>query len=141
MVGRVPYRGFFDVGDAKNEQLKLEEKGFDTYLRPTGAFSTLGWFADPLVSSVLRADEVDVVETVLHELSHNHLFVSGQVRFNESFANFVGRVAAAWHASPKGCGRNLAAGVERDTRNGHGIDSVRPACHLDLFDQGWMGIG
>lgn len=95
VVGSVPYRGFFDVGDAKGEQLKLEEKGFDTYLRPTGAFSTLGWFADPLVSSVLRADEVNVVATVLHELSHNHLFVSGQVRFNESFANFVGRAAAA----------------------------------------------
>ncbi len=95
VVGSIPYRGFFGVDDAKSEQRKLEEQGYDTYLRATGAFSTLGWFADPLVSSVLRADEVDVVATVLHELSHNHLFVKGQVRFNESFSNFVGRTAAA----------------------------------------------
>ena len=94
IVGRFPYRGFFDWEDAREEQLELEEEGFDTYLRPTAAFSTLGWFADPLLSSVLRDDEVDLVETILHELSHNHLFVSGRVRFNESFATFVGRAGA-----------------------------------------------
>ncbi|MCH7892366.1 MAG: aminopeptidase, partial [Gemmatimonadetes bacterium] len=90
----VPYKGYFDEDAAMKEQVKLEEDGFDTFLRPTAAFSTLGWFADPLLSTLLRLDEVDLVETVLHELSHNHLFVKGQVRFNESFATFVGRAGA-----------------------------------------------
>jgi predicted aminopeptidase len=94
IVGRVPYRGYFDHDAARREQTKLDEDGFDTLLRPTGAFSTLGWFADPLLSTLLRSDEIELVETLIHELSHNHLFVSGQVRFNESFATFVGRAGA-----------------------------------------------
>ena len=94
IVGRVPYRGYFNEDAAIKEQGKLKEDGFDTFLRPTAAFSTLGWFADPLLSTLLRLDEVDLVETVLHELSHNHLFVKGRVRFNESFATFVGRAGA-----------------------------------------------
>jgi len=94
VVGRVPYRGFFDLEDALEEQSELEDEGFDTYLRPTSAFSTLGWFSDPLLSTILRYDEVELITTIIHELSHNHLFVPGQVRFNESFATWVGRVGA-----------------------------------------------
>lgn len=94
IVGRVPYKGYASESSARKAQSKLDREGLDTNLRTTSAFSTLGWFADPLLSSLLRYDEVDLVETILHELSHNHLFVPGRVRFNESFATFVGRVGA-----------------------------------------------
>lgn len=94
VVGRVPYRGYGSREAAEKAEADLQEEGFDTYLRPTSAFSTLGWFSDPLLSTLLRYDEIELVETVLHELSHNHLWVPGNVRFNESYATFVGRVGA-----------------------------------------------
>ena len=94
VVGRMPYRGFFDLDDALAEQRSLETEGYDTYLRPTSAFSTLGWFSDPVLSTIIRYDEIELVSTILHELSHNHLFVPGRVRFNESYATWVGRTGA-----------------------------------------------
>lgn len=90
LVGHVPYRGYFDFQAAQNEERAFQERGFDTYLRPASAFSTLGWFNDPLVSTTLRSDTLSLANTVIHELTHNTYYAQGQAEFNESFANFVG---------------------------------------------------
>lgn len=90
IVGRVPYKGYFDFEEAKREEREMREAGYDTYLRPSPAFSTLGFFNDPLLSTTLGEDSVSVVETVIHELTHNRIYMKGQAVFNESFASFVG---------------------------------------------------
>ncbi len=94
IVGHLPYKGYFDFEDARAEAAGLAAEGYDVSVRAVSAFSTLGWFPDPIMSTTLRLDSLGLVETVIHEITHSTYFPTGQADFNESFANFVGHRGA-----------------------------------------------
>src|SRR4026209_1137269 len=71
IVGRVPYKGYFDFNAARRAAEDLKSEGFDVYVRPSDAFSTLGFFNDPLLNTSLRADSLALANTVIHEVTHN----------------------------------------------------------------------
>ncbi len=106
-LGCLAYRGYFDQALAREHALTLAAEGLDVYVGGVAAYSTLGWFDDPVLSSMLHWDDdrhgrrkcgerqdaeaADrLVETLFHELAHQQLFVAGDTAFNESFASFVG---------------------------------------------------
>ena len=100
IAGCVSYLGFFDQPRADAEAARLQKQGYETYVGGVAAFSTLGWFDDPILSTMLRWDDDDLVSTIFHELSHQKVYVGGDSAFNESLATFVQHQALQqWRAA------------------------------------------
>jgi predicted aminopeptidase len=91
-VGRVPYIGFFDESDRAKESEQLKKEGYEVYEGSATAFSSLGWFSDPIYSSMLRRSDVELAHLYFHELTHRTIWINGGVEFNENLAEFVADV-------------------------------------------------
>lgn len=94
IVGDVPYKGFFDKQDAFDEAKELEQEGYDTWIFSAKTYSTLGWFDDPVTTSMIQGSRYNLTETLIHEMVHHTLYVDNHGEFNEQMASFVGAQGA-----------------------------------------------
>ncbi|RBP51565.1 aminopeptidase [Arenicella xantha] len=92
VIGCAAYRGYFAEAAAQNYALVLQQQGYETLVAGAPAYSTLGWFNDPILPSMLRFGDIHFAETLFHELAHQRLYINGDSNFNEAFATVVGEV-------------------------------------------------
>jgi predicted aminopeptidase len=85
-TGCVSYRGFYSEDEARRHAAKLREAGYDVYVGGVPAYSTLGWFDDPLLSTFIRYPDAQLARLVFHELAHQVVYAKDDTTFNESFA-------------------------------------------------------
>ncbi len=94
LLGKLAYRGFFEEKLATAEADKLRAEGYDVYVAGVDAYSTLGFFRDPLLNTFIGRSDADLAELIFHELTHQRLYLSGDTDFNEAFATAVGQEGA-----------------------------------------------
>jgi predicted aminopeptidase len=92
VAGCVSYRGYFDRADADAYARTLSEENFDVSVGGASAYSTLGWFDDPILDTMLRGGDIRYVGTLFHELAHQVLYVKDDSNFNEAYATFVEQI-------------------------------------------------
>ena len=126
IAGSFPYLGWFDLQSARDYTRDLEEDGWDADLRSASAYSTLGWFRDPVLSTMISpgpAARRELVDVVLHESVHATLYVEGQGPFNESLASFVAGILTDRYlgrAAPKDPRRAAQEQVRRALHDAYG---------------------
>lgn len=114
LLGCLAYRGWFDRADAQAQAEALRARGMDVAVLPVPAYSTLGWFADPLPSTVIHWSEPELAGLMFHELAHQRLYIADDTGFNEAYASAVARLGVArWLA---GRPAELAAWRQRQAR-------------------------
>jgi predicted aminopeptidase len=90
VVGRLKYRGYFSEKQARRYGATLQKEGYDVFVGGVEAYSTLGWFRDPVLNTFIdHGTPADIAEIIFHELSHQRVFASGDTDFNEAFATAV----------------------------------------------------
>ncbi|MGB6554505.1 MAG: aminopeptidase, partial [Candidatus Binataceae bacterium] len=110
IVGAVPYRGYFQQADADAEAERMEANGYDTMVRPAVAFSSLGFFDDPVLTNLLKLDRVELAGVLIHELFHRTYYLASDAMFDESAANWVGdRGAVEFFTATEGAASPAAA--------------------------------
>lgn len=93
IAGCVSYRGYFKEHQANKMASKLKDDGYDVFVGGVAAYSTLGWFSDPVLDTFLNRSDVSIARLLFHELAHKSLYIPGDTQFNESFATAIEEAA------------------------------------------------
>lgn len=118
IVGRLTYRGYFSEAGAMRYASQLRRQGLDVYVEGVEAYSTLGWFRDPVLNTFLQHPESDLAEILFHELAHQRLFVAGDTDFNEAFATAVAEEGARrWLSAANDAGAEKRYRTELDHKD------------------------
>ncbi len=118
LLGCLSYRGYFDEAAARQEARRLDAQGSDTYVSGAIAYSTLGWFSDPLTTPMLNTSSAGLVELMLHELTHRKLYIRDDTRFNESLASMVAREGTLRYLARHDLNVDLTLWAQRDAARG-----------------------
>ena len=127
-VGSLAYRGYFSEKAARRYGDSLARQGFDVYVDGVEAYSTLGWFKDPLLNTLIDETEPELAELLFHELAHKRVFASGDTDFNEAYATTVGQEGTRLWLRSKGASELLTkynAAIEHDRQFVHLVLSTR----------------
>ena len=137
-IGSLKYRGYFTREAAVNYAATLQKQGYDVYLGGVTAYSTLGWFKDPVLNTFLYDPEAELAETLFHELGHQRVFVGGDTDFNEAFATAVGQEGARRWLRAKGDEAGLndyLAQVRRTMQFAHLVKQTRKRLQILYGDE------
>ena len=130
IAGCASYRGYFNKRDAEVNEGRLRAQGYDVYLGPVPAYSTLGWFDDPVLSSFVDWKPERLASLLFHELAHRRVYIGGDTRFNESFATAVSRIALPDWRRRHGFPEPKVANVEQARR----VNSLMVTARAQLKD-------
>ena len=146
LVGSVPYLGFFREKTARRYARELEREGWDVDVRGVTTYSTLGWFRDPITSTMLREGDAalgDLADVVLHESVHATIYLDDQTTFNESLASFVApRLAAEWLASRSEAEPSDESGARQGPPEARAFEAARErAARVDrVLHDAWVEL-
>lgn len=116
LLGSVPYKGYFDMSLAESAGAAFRDEGMDVCLAPVAAYSTLGFFDDPVTDPMLAGGDGSLVETIIHELVHSTIFLESRPDFNEGVASFIGQEASVRFYPAGSAARDLRRREVRDGR-------------------------
>jgi predicted aminopeptidase len=114
LVGCIGYRGYYDRARAEQEAARLQAQGYETYIGGSTAYSTLGWFADPILNTMIRWGDDELIGTIFHELTHQKIYIKDDTEFNESLAMFVQQEGLQQWRELHGLPRADVAELKRD---------------------------